>query len=106
MILFNILKYSFIFLSRLKNDFESSRKEIEIYQTELSHLRQQLSQIEQNRIELQNKFEQTKHQCRQYEQQISDQHESKKNLDLLIDQYRQQLTNEKELRLSKKQINF
>ncbi len=96
-----LIKIIIYLFSRLKNDLESSRKGIELHQNELSHLRQQLSQTEQNRIELQNEFEQTKHQCRQYERQISEKDESKKNLDILIDQYRQQLTNEKELRLSK-----
>ncbi len=88
------------FFSRIQNDLESARKEIQIHQNELSHLRQQLSQIEQNRIQLQNEFERTKQQCRQLERQIFEKDESKKNVDLLIDQYRQQLTNEKELRLS------
>ena len=61
----------------------------------------QISQNEQNRTQLQNELEQLKQQCRQFERQISDKDEAKKNVDLLIDQYRQQLTNEKELRTSK-----
>jgi chromosome segregation ATPase len=67
-----LIKIIIYLFSRLKNDLESSRKGIEVHQNELSHLRQQLSQTEQNRIELQNEFEQTKHQCRQYERQISE----------------------------------
>jgi len=88
-------------LFRTQNEFEIARNEIQIHQNELSRLRQQLTQTEQIQIQLQNEFEQTKHQCREYEQQISVKDELKRNVDLLIDQYRQQLTNEKELRISK-----
>jgi len=102
--LFNI--YNNPSLSRTQNDLETARKDIQIHQNELSHFRQQLLQTEQIRIEFQNELEQTKQQCRQLEQQILDKDQSKKNVDLLIDQYRQQLTNEKELRISKKKKNF
>jgi biopolymer transport protein ExbB/TolQ len=88
-------------LYRTQNDLESSREQVRIEQEELSHLRQKLSQVEQIRTQIQNEFEQKKQQCRQLEHQISDKDESKKNVDLVVDQYRQQLTNEKELRISK-----
>lgn len=88
-------------LFRTQNEFGIARNEIQIHQNELSRLRQQLTQTEQIQLQLQNEFEQTKHQCREYEQQISVKDELKRNVDLLIDQYRQQLTNEKELRISK-----
>jgi hypothetical protein len=71
-------------------------------QNELSRLRQQLSQYERTQIQ----FEQSKEYSQQLEKQLFDKDESKKNIDLLIDQYRQQITNEKELRLSKKKILF
>ncbi|CAF0992035.1 unnamed protein product [Rotaria sordida] len=85
--------------TKTQNDLEAARKEIQIHQNELSRLHQQISQIEHIRLQLQNELEQTKQQCRQLEQKILDKDESKKNVDLLIDQYRQQLTNEKELRI-------
>ncbi len=72
---------------RTQNDLEAARKEIQLQQTELSRLREQLSQKEQIHLQL--------------ETQLIDKDESKKNGDLLTDQYRQQLTNEKELRTSK-----
>ncbi len=72
---------------RTQNDLEAARKEIQLQQTELSRLREQLSQKEQIHLQL--------------ETQLIDKDESKKNDDLLTDQYRQQLTNEKELRTSK-----
>jgi hypothetical protein len=74
-------------LFRTQNDLEAARKEIQLQQTELSRLREQLSQKEQIHLQL--------------ETQLIDKDESKKNGDLLTDQYRQQLTNEKELRTSK-----
>jgi hypothetical protein len=74
-------------LFRTQNDLEAARKEIQLQQTELSRLREQLSQKEQIHLQL--------------ETQLIDKDESKKNDDLLTDQYRQQLTNEKELRTSK-----
>jgi len=104
--LFIIIIDRFFFLSRIQNDLESAHKEIQIHQTELSRLRQQLSQTEQNRLDVQNEFEQTKQQYRQLEKQLSEKDESKKNLDLLVNQYRQQLTNEKELRISKTKRNL
>ncbi|CAF0764701.1 unnamed protein product [Rotaria sp. Silwood1] len=85
--------------TKIQNDLEAARKEIQINQNELSRLHQQVSQIEQTRLQLQNELEQVKQRCRQLEQQISDKDESKRNADLLINQYRQQLTNEKELRI-------
>ncbi len=93
------------FLFRIQNDLEIARKEAQIHQNELSRLRQQLTQTEQIQIQLKNDFEQTKHQCREFEQQISSKDELKKNVDLLIDQYRQQLANENELRISKTNLN-
>ncbi len=94
---------SYIFLLfRIENNLEIARKEIQFQQNELSHLREQLLQSEQIRIQLQNDFEQSKQYSQQLEKQLFDKDESKKNVDLLIDQYRQQFTNEKELRLSKK----
>ena len=93
------LSHSHLF--RTQNDLEIIRKENQIHQNELSRLRQQLAQTEQLQIQLKNDLEQTKHQCREFEQQISSKDELKKNVDLLLDQYRQQITNEKELRTSK-----
>lgn len=58
--------------------------------------------IEQTKFELQNEVDQTKHRYRQLEQQICEKDQSKESVDLLVEQYRQQLTTEKELRLSKK----
>ncbi|CAF2796492.1 unnamed protein product [Rotaria sp. Silwood2] len=82
-----------------ENDLEAAREEIEIQKNELSYLREQISQFEQTKIQLQNDLEQTKQYIQQLEKQLSDKDQSKKNSDLIIDQYRQQLTNEKELRL-------
>ncbi|CAF3838161.1 unnamed protein product [Adineta steineri] len=84
--------------TKTQNDLETAHEEIQIHKNELSRVRQQLSQTEQALTQLQNELEQMKQQCRQFEQQISDKDESKKNVDLVVDQYRQQLTNEKELR--------
>ena len=69
--------------------------------TELSRLREHLSQNEQSRVELQNQLEQTNQHCRQLEQQLVEKDQSKKNVDSLLDQYRQQTNAEKELRNSK-----
>jgi septal ring factor EnvC (AmiA/AmiB activator) len=91
----------FFFFYRIQNDLEAARGEIQIHQNELSQLHQQISQNEQIRTQLQNELEQLKQQCRQLERQISDKDESKKNADLRINQYRQELTSEKELRISK-----
>ncbi|CAF3576825.1 unnamed protein product [Rotaria sordida] len=82
-----------------QNDLEAARKEIEIQKNELSHLHEQLSQFEQTKIKLQNDLEQTKQNSQQLERQLLDKDQSQKNSDLIIDQYRQQFTNEKELRL-------
>jgi hypothetical protein len=60
-------------LFRTQNDLQAAHEKIKIQQNELSHLHQQLFAKD----------------------------ESKKNGDLIIDQYQQQITNEKELRLSK-----
>ncbi len=90
---------------RTQHNLEVAQKDLQIHQTELSHLRQQISQLEQIRTQFQNESEQLKQQCRQFEQQIFDKDQSKKNADLLIDQYRQQLTDEKQLRLSKNYFN-
>ncbi|UJR35192.1 hypothetical protein I4U23_027959 [Adineta vaga] len=84
--------------TKIQNDIEAARKEIQIHQTELSKLHDQLSRNEQIRHEFQIEIEHLKQQCRQYQQQISDKDESKKNVDRLVDQYRQELTNEKDLR--------
>jgi chromosome segregation ATPase len=92
-------------LYRTQHNLEVAQKDLQIHQTELSHLRQQISQLEQIRTQFQNESEQLKQQCRQFEQQIFDKDQSKKNADLLIDQYRQQLTDEKQLRLSKNYFN-
>ena len=85
-------------LYRTQNGLQAAQKEIQIHQTELSYLRQQLSKI---RAQFQNELEQSKQHCRQLEQQISDKDQSKKNVDLLLNQYQQQLTDEKQLRISK-----
>ncbi|CAF0895169.1 unnamed protein product [Rotaria sp. Silwood1] len=83
----------------IQNDLEAARGEIEIQKNELSYLREQISQYEQTKTQLQNDLEQTKRFAQQLERQLSDKDASKANTDLIIDQYRQQLTNEKELRL-------
>ncbi|CAF3392823.1 unnamed protein product [Rotaria sp. Silwood1] len=83
----------------IQNDLEAARGEIEIQKNELSYLREQISQYEQTKTQLQNDLEQTKRFAQQLERQLSDKDASKANSDLIIDQYRQQLTNEKELRL-------
>ncbi len=61
---------------------------------------------EQIRIRLQNELEQTKHYSHELERQLFDKDEAQKNVNVIIDQYRQQLTTEKELRLSKKSFVF
>jgi septal ring factor EnvC (AmiA/AmiB activator) len=89
-------------LSSTQNDLDSALEEIELQQNELSRLHEQLTQSEQTQIQIQNELEQTKQYSQQLESQLFDKDESKKNVDLLIDQYRQQLSNEKDLRLSKR----
>jgi hypothetical protein len=93
-------------LSSTQNDLDSALEEIELQQNELSRLHEQLSQSEQTQIQFQNELEQTKQYSQQLESQLFDKDESKKNVDLLIDQYRQQLSNEKDLRLSKRFISI
>ncbi len=61
---------------------------------------------EQIRIRLQNELEQTKQYSHELERQLFDKDEAQKNVNVIIDQYRQQLTTEKELRLSKKSFVF
>ena len=77
---------------RTQNDLEATREEIQLQQTELSRLRHQLSQNEQNRLQLENELNQSKRYSQQLEQQISTKDQSMKNNDLLLDQFRQQLT--------------
>jgi len=61
---------------------------------------------EQIRIQLQNELEQTKQYSHELERQLFDKDEAQKNVNVIIDQYRQQLTTEKELRLSKNSFVF
>ena len=61
---------------------------------------------QQSVLQLQNELDQTIQYSQQLERQLSDKDQSKNNSDLLIDQYRQQLTNEKELRSSKTIISI
>jgi len=61
---------------------------------------------EQIRIQLQNELEQTKQYSHELERQLFDKDEAQKNVHVIVDQYRQQLTTEKELRLSKKSFVF
>ena len=89
------------FFSRNENNLEVSREKMQLQDTELSRLREHLSQNEQSRVELQNQLEQTNQHCRQLEQQLMEKDQSKKNVDSLLDQYRQQTHTEKELRQSK-----
>jgi hypothetical protein len=53
-------------------------------------------------MQLQNELEQKNQYSQKLEKQLIDKDESKKNVELLVDQYRQQLSNEKDLRLSKR----
>ncbi|CAF4288477.1 unnamed protein product, partial [Adineta steineri] len=76
-------------------DLESAHKEIKIHQDELSRLHKQILQYEQTQIQLQNELQQSKQYSHELEQQLSDKNGAQKD----IDQYRQQLTIEKELRL-------
>ncbi|CAF5218166.1 unnamed protein product, partial [Rotaria magnacalcarata] len=87
------------FKSRTQNDLEAAQKEIIIQQTELSSLREQISQFEQTKFELQNDLKQIQRYSQQLETQLSEKDQTKTNNDLIIDQYQQQLSNEKELRL-------
>ena len=85
---------------------ETACKETEILQNELCHVREQVSQLEKTKIQLQHDLEQVQRYSQQLEGQLSDKIQSEKDTDLLIDQYRQQLTSEKELRLSKEKLSF
>ncbi|CAF3746890.1 unnamed protein product [Adineta steineri] len=76
-------------------DLESAHKEIKIHQDELSRLQKQILQYEQTQTQLQNELQQSKQYSHELEQQLSDKNGAQKD----IDQYRQQLTIEKELRL-------
>ncbi|CAF1065974.1 unnamed protein product [Adineta steineri] len=76
-------------------DLESAHNEIKIHQDELSRLHKQILQYEQTQTQLQNELQQSKQYSHELEQQLSDKNGAQKD----IDQYRQQLTIEKELRL-------
>lgn len=94
------LPFENVFFFRTENDLETKQKEIEIHQNELARLRQQLSQIELNHLDLQNHFEQLKQTNQQLEKHLEEKDQSKRNLDLLVDQHRQQFDDEKQLRIS------
>ncbi|CAF3575245.1 unnamed protein product [Rotaria socialis] len=88
-----------VFQTITQNDLEAAQKEIIIQQTELSSLREQISQLEQTKFELKNDLKQIQQYSQQLETQLSEKDQTKTNNDLIVDQYRQQLSNEKELRL-------
>jgi len=96
----SICRLKMFFFFRTENDLETKQKEIEIHQNELARLRQQLSQIELNHLDLQNHFEQLKQTNQQLEKHLEEKDQSKRNLDLLVDQHRQQFDDEKQLRIS------
>jgi len=96
----SICRLKMFFFFRTENDLETKQKEIEIHQNELARLRQQLSQIELNHLDLQNHFEQLKQTNQQLEKHSEEKDQSKRNLDLLVDQHRQQFDDEKQLRIS------
>lgn len=77
-----------------------AQQTIQLQANELTSVRQQLSQIEQHRLQIQTELEQTKKQSEHLREQLIEKDQAKQNVDLLIDQYRQQSNNEKQLRLS------
>ncbi|CAF4698566.1 unnamed protein product, partial [Rotaria magnacalcarata] len=72
------------FKSRTQNDLEAAQKEIIIQQTELSSLREQISQFEQTKFELQNDLKQIQRYSQQLETQLSEKDQTKTNNDLII----------------------
>ncbi|CAF1253041.1 unnamed protein product [Adineta ricciae] len=85
--------------SLIQSDLDAARQELQIHQTELSRLREQISDDERIRIELQNQLECAKRYSHELERQISDRDQSGHNTDAILDQYRREATTEKELRL-------
>ncbi|UJR10636.1 hypothetical protein I4U23_014832 [Adineta vaga] len=58
--------------SVIQIQLDSARKELQIHQNELSRLHEQISQQEQNRLQLQNEFEHVKQYSEELERQLSD----------------------------------